>query len=75
MERVRAEFVPRRRAADEAGFDMLEMHMAHGYLLASFLSPLTNRRTDDYGGALENARASRSRSSTPCAPRGPRRNR
>ncbi len=39
---------------DEAGFDMLELHMAHGYLLASFISPLTNRRTDEYGGAIGN---------------------
>ncbi len=37
-----------------AGFDLLELHMAHGYLLASFISPLTNRRTDAYGGSLEN---------------------
>ena len=42
------------RYADEAGFDMLELHMAHGYLLASFISPLTNRRTDEYGGPIEN---------------------
>ena len=40
--------------ADEAGFDMLELHMAHGYLLASFISPLTNRRKDEYGGSIEN---------------------
>ena len=39
--------------ADAAGFDMLELHMAHGYLLASFISPLTNLRTDAYGGLLE----------------------
>ena len=48
---------PVRRAAKmgiECGFDMLELHMAHGYLLASFLSPVTNRRTDEYGGSLEN---------------------
>jgi anthraniloyl-CoA monooxygenase len=38
----------------QAGFDMLELHMAHGYLLASYLSPLTNRRTDTYGGCIEN---------------------
>jgi anthraniloyl-CoA monooxygenase len=38
----------------QAGFDMIELHMAHGYLLASFLSPLTNRRTDRYGGSIEN---------------------
>jgi anthraniloyl-CoA monooxygenase len=38
----------------ECGFDMLEIHMAHGYLLASFISPVTNRRTDGYGGSLEN---------------------
>ena len=54
MDRVVAEFVLSARFAHEAGFDMLEVHMAHGYLLASFLSPLTNRRTDAYGGSLEN---------------------
>ncbi|MDH3224590.1 MAG: bifunctional salicylyl-CoA 5-hydroxylase/oxidoreductase, partial [Gemmatimonadota bacterium] len=42
------------RYAVEAGFDMIEVHMAHGYLLASFLSPLTNQREDDYGGSMEN---------------------
>jgi anthraniloyl-CoA monooxygenase len=42
------------RYADEAGFDMLEIHMAHGYLLASFISPLTNRRGDAYGGSIQN---------------------
>jgi anthraniloyl-CoA monooxygenase len=54
MQRVREEFVGATRRADAAGFDLLLLHMAHGYLLASFLSPLTNQRTDEYGGALEN---------------------
>ena len=52
MDRVIAEFVAATRLSAEAGFDMLELHMAHGYLLASFLSPFTNRRTDQYGGDL-----------------------
>jgi anthraniloyl-CoA monooxygenase len=52
--RVLAEFVRAARLGAAAGFDMLELHMAHGYLLASFLSPLTNRRQDDYGGSMEN---------------------
>ena len=54
MEAVIQEHVRAARFADEAGFDLLEIHMAHGYLLASFLSPLTNRRSDEYGGSLEN---------------------
>ncbi len=54
MERVREDFARAARMADEAGFDALHLHMAQGYLLASFLSPLTNQRTDDYGGPLEN---------------------
>ena len=54
MDRVRDEFVAAARRGDRAGFDMLELHCAHGYLLASFLSPLTNRREDDHGGPLEN---------------------
>ena len=53
MEKVIADHVRATRLAVEAGFDLLEIHMAHGYLLASFLSPLTNRRTDRYGGSLE----------------------
>ncbi len=54
MEAVVADFVGATRRADRAGFDLLELHCAHGYLLASFLSPLTNRRTDDYGGSIGN---------------------
>jgi anthraniloyl-CoA monooxygenase len=53
MDRVRDDFVRAAGMADEAGFDMLELHMAHGYLLASFLSPLTNLRTDEYGGSID----------------------
>ncbi|WP_299951278.1 FAD-dependent monooxygenase [uncultured Ruegeria sp.] len=54
MDRIKAEFVQATERAARAGFDMIELHCAHGYLLASFLSPLTNIRTDDYGGSLEN---------------------
>jgi anthraniloyl-CoA monooxygenase len=54
MDRVRDDFVRAARHADAAGFDMIELHMAHGYLLASFLSPVTNRRRDAYGGTLSN---------------------
>jgi len=54
MENIIAEFERSARLAHAAGFDMLEIHMAHGYLLASFISPLTNRRTDRYGGSIEN---------------------
>jgi anthraniloyl-CoA monooxygenase len=54
MERITADFVAATRRADRAGFDMVELHAAHGYLLASFISPLTNIRTDEYGGSLEN---------------------
>ncbi|WP_158915585.1 bifunctional salicylyl-CoA 5-hydroxylase/oxidoreductase [Caulobacter sp. S45] len=54
MDAVKADFVAATRRAEKAGFDMLEMHCAHGYLLASFVSPLTNHRTDEYGGSLEN---------------------
>jgi anthraniloyl-CoA monooxygenase len=54
MVAVRDDFVRAARMGDEAGFDLLELHMAHGYLLASFVSPLTNRRRDEYGGSLVN---------------------
>ncbi len=54
MDRVRDDFVRATRLAEEAGFDMIELHMAHGYLLSSFISPLSNRRDDDYGGSLAN---------------------
>jgi anthraniloyl-CoA monooxygenase len=51
---VRDAFAAAARFALDAGFDLIELHMAHGYLLSSFLSPLSNRRTDEYGGSLEN---------------------
>ena len=54
MDRVRDDFVRAARLAVDAGFDMLELHCAHGYLLSSFITPLSNRRTDEYGGSLEN---------------------
>jgi len=50
LQRVQAAFVQAARLAEQAGFDLLQLHWARGYLLASFLSPLTNQRTDDYGG-------------------------
>ena len=54
MDRVRDDFVRAVGGAVEAGFDMVELHCAHGYLLSSFLTPVSNRRTDAYGGSLEN---------------------
>ncbi|MFP5353380.1 MAG: FAD-dependent monooxygenase [Actinomycetota bacterium] len=53
MDRVREDFVAASRLAARAGFDLLELHMGHGYLLGGFISPLTNVRSDDYGGAIE----------------------
>ena len=52
--KVRADFVAAARRALEAGFDVLELHYAHGFLLNAFLSPLTNDRSDEYGGSFEN---------------------
>ncbi|MFE3558670.1 bifunctional salicylyl-CoA 5-hydroxylase/oxidoreductase [Streptomyces sp. NPDC059193] len=54
MDAVRSEFAAAAVRAADCGFDLLELHCAHGYLLSGFLSPLTNRRTDAYGGSLEN---------------------
>jgi anthraniloyl-CoA monooxygenase len=54
MDKVVAQFVRATRMGLEAGFDMLELHAAHGYLLSSFITPLTNHRSDEYGGSLEN---------------------
>jgi len=54
MEHVRDQFVAATLMAERAGFDMIELHAAHGYLLSSFITPLTNQRDDTYGGSLEN---------------------
>ena len=54
MERIRDEFVRSAEMAARIGFDWLELHYAHGYLMSSFITPLTNRRGDEYGGSLEN---------------------
>ena len=54
MDQVRDDFVRATGMAEEAGFDLLELHFAHGYLLSTFISPLTNTRQDEYGGSLEN---------------------
>ena len=54
MEQVRDQFVRATEMGIDAGFDMVELHCAHGYLLSSFITPVSNRRTDEYGGSLEN---------------------
>jgi anthraniloyl-CoA monooxygenase len=53
MDRVRDDFVRSTRMGIDAGFDMIELHCAHGYLLSSFLTPLSNHRADEYGGSLQ----------------------
>jgi len=54
MDQITAQFVAATIRADRAGFDMLELHAAHGYLIASFITPILNKRSDEYGGSLEN---------------------
>ncbi|MEO1154134.1 MAG: NADH:flavin oxidoreductase/NADH oxidase [Pseudomonadota bacterium] len=54
VKRVKAAFVDAAKRADRAGFDVIQLHIAHGYLLHQFLSPITNQRTDNYGGSPEN---------------------
>ncbi len=72
MDELREQFVASTRRAAAAGFDWLELHCAHGYLLASFISPLTNLRTDEYGGSSRTAADIRWKCSAPCARPGPR---
>jgi anthraniloyl-CoA monooxygenase len=54
LDEIEQQFVDSARRAEDAGFDLLELHCAHGYLLSSFISPLANQRTDEYGGSLDN---------------------
>jgi anthraniloyl-CoA monooxygenase len=54
IDKVRDDYVRTAQMAVRAGFDWLELHYAHGYLMSSFITPLTNRRSDRYGGSLEN---------------------
>jgi anthraniloyl-CoA monooxygenase len=54
MDQVRDDFIRAAQMADRAGFDMLELHYAHGYLLSAFITPLTNKRLDEYGGTVDN---------------------
>ena len=70
MDEVRDQFVAAVRMAVDAGFDMIEMHAAHGYLLSSFITPLQNKRSDEYGGSLENRLRFPLESSRRCAKRG-----
>ena len=54
MDKVRDAFARAAEMSHEAGFDMIELHFAHGYLISSFISPASNKRTDEYGGSIEN---------------------
>lgn len=54
IEKLKNDFISAAKRAVEAGFDVIEMHFAHGYLVNQFLSPLSNKRTDEYGGSFEN---------------------
>src|SRR4029079_14221215 len=54
MEEIESQFARATVMGNDAGFDMIELHCAHGYLLSSFLTPISNRRTDEYGGSVEN---------------------
>jgi anthraniloyl-CoA monooxygenase len=54
MDKVRDDFVRAAQMGERAGFDWLELHFAHGYLMSAYITPLSNKRTDDYGGSLEN---------------------
>jgi anthraniloyl-CoA monooxygenase len=74
MDAATAQFVQATARAAAAGFDWLELHCAHGYLLSSFITPLTNLRTDEYGGGIARQPLPLSAGSVqaPCAPRGRR---
>ena len=54
MDEIKTQFVSAAEMAERAGFDMIELHAAHGYLLSSFISPVSNLRQDEYGGSFEN---------------------